>query len=120
MTVHEISREQAIYHITDRTPEQMLKSISTHKKALAGGNGDAAREADKLSQRISQVEEYGGIRGTLLSLPPLQQKNGKLATRSLLSFELKQEVTVIYGGSELHADNAQRTAERLDELADRF
>jgi hypothetical protein len=119
MTVHEGSQEQAMYYITERSPRQMLKSISTYKKSLAARNSDDFQAAYQLTQRLSEVKELEGPKGTLLSLPTKQQHN-KPPERILLKFEVRRDITIVYGGAEAHAEIAYRTAERLDELADRF
>lgn len=116
MTVKEISCDQAIYHIVDRSPEQMLKAISTLSKLQPVGE---LATAAKLPTRIAEVEEFGGIAGVIASLP-IRKEGQKQAMHVLLNYQVRTDKTVLSGGQESWANATRRTAERIDELADRF
>jgi len=133
MTVKEISRDQAVYHIVDRTPEQMLRGVAAFIKRQAPRRRNVElSDAIKLPNRIAEIEEYGGIEGNIVSFPDFQQieervdplfedKNAKPVPRHyMLRYVIKQDITVLIGEDEYRAKTTLKTAERLDELAGRY
>lgn len=117
MTVREVSREHAVYHIEGRSPQQMLHGIAAHLKSQPKYMPIELATAVKLPRRISEINKYGKIEGSIFALRNRMDGEPK---NYLLKYIVMHDMTELVGGSESLAEVTKRTAERLDELAERF